>query len=248
MNPAMPPDNQPYFRPSNSVTRGQLLKMVVNAAGWPLLNPATGTFEDVPVGSTFYTYIETGVSHGIINGYPCGGVGEPCSGPGNRPYFRPSNNITRGQLSKVIALARGFALPTPVAGTFEDVPPGSTFFGYVEAMAAQGIVAGYPCGGIGEPCQPPGEPALLPPQQLGHPRPGVQIRGPGLRGAVNRGCDRRYCGFRWVGTAPRRPGRGAARASGGALVSFCLLISSNVTPVRIINHGIVRERAASHNR
>ncbi len=161
--PCVPPGNQPYFRPGNSVTRSQLLKMVVNAAGWTVVNPPTGTFEDVPVGSTFYTYIETGVSHGVINGYPCGGVGEPCLSPGNRPYFRPFNNITRGQLSKVIALAQSYVLPTPVAGTFEDVVPGSTFFSYVEAMAAHGIVSGYPCGGPGEPCIGPGNRAYFRP-------------------------------------------------------------------------------------
>jgi len=32
------------FRPGNEVTRGQLAKMVVTAAGWNLLNPATATF------------------------------------------------------------------------------------------------------------------------------------------------------------------------------------------------------------
>jgi hypothetical protein len=109
----------------------------------------------VPPGSTFYSYIETGAAHGIIQGYPCGFPGEPCIGPGNRPYFRPFNPITRGQLSKVIALGRSYPLPTPTTGTFEDVPPGSTFFSYIEAMAEQGIVVGYPCGGPGEPCLPP---------------------------------------------------------------------------------------------
>ena len=79
-------------------------------------------------------------------------MGEPCVAPGNRPYFRPGQPITRGQLSKVIALARGYPLPSPPVATFGDVPVGSPFFGYVEAVAAQGIVSGYPCGGIGEPC------------------------------------------------------------------------------------------------
>ena len=28
---------------------------------------------------------------------------EPCVAPGNRPYFRPNNNVTRGQLAKIVA-------------------------------------------------------------------------------------------------------------------------------------------------
>ncbi len=155
--PCQPPGNAPYFRPSNDVTRGQLLKMVTNAATWALVTPPSATFEDVPPGSTFYSYVETGFSHGVIQGYPCGGPFEPCVAPGNRPYFRPNNPVTRGQISKVVALARSYPLPTPTTGTFEDVPPGSTFFSYVEAMVAQGIVVGYPCGSNpNEPCIAPG--------------------------------------------------------------------------------------------
>jgi hypothetical protein len=142
----------PYFRPGNNVTRGQVLKMVVAASGWTVIMPATPTFEDVPPLSTFYPYVETGVSHGIIGGYPCGGAGEPCVAPGNRPYFRPNAPITRGQLSKVIALAKGYPTPSPPTATFNDVPVGSTFFAYVEAVYANGLIVGYPCGGVEEPC------------------------------------------------------------------------------------------------
>ena len=41
----------------------------------------------------------------------------------NDPYFRPGNNITRGQLAKVVSQSAGFN--EPVTGqTFEDVAPG----------------------------------------------------------------------------------------------------------------------------
>jgi hypothetical protein len=140
-----------YFRPGANVTRGQLLKMAVNAAGWALVTPPTPTFADVDATHPFYSYIETGVSHNIISGYTCGGPGEPCD-PQNRPYFRPGNNITRGQLAKVIALARGYPIPNPAQPTFADVPATHPFFGFIEAVAGQGIVSGYACGGPGEPC------------------------------------------------------------------------------------------------
>jgi hypothetical protein len=145
-------DTTLLFQPGNSATRGQVSKMVVLAAGWPLENPTTGSFQDVPPGSTFYQYVETAFAHGIINGYPCGGAGEPCVGPGNRPYYRLGNNVTRGQVSKMIALSRGWALANPGTATFHDVPVGSTFFQYVETAVAHGIISGYPCGGPGEPC------------------------------------------------------------------------------------------------
>lgn len=140
-----------YFRPSASVTRGQLLKMVVSATGWAMDNLKDPSFADVPRDSAFYIFVETGAQHGIINGYLCGSQTEPCDNAG-RPYFRPGSNITRGQLSKVMALALG--LPAPAAGTetFADVREGSPFHTYVEAMSANNIVGGYTCGLPGEPC------------------------------------------------------------------------------------------------
>ena len=54
-------------------------------------------------------------ARGIIGGYPCGGPFEPCVAPGNRPYFRPNNNATRGQMSKIATLAFFPALARPPA-------------------------------------------------------------------------------------------------------------------------------------
>jgi hypothetical protein len=99
----VPTRNRPYFRPQGEATRGQIAKIVSNAAGF--VEPVSGqTFEDVPTGNPFYLWIERLAVRGIMGGYVCGGVGEPC-GPGNRPYFRPGNNATRGQVAKIVANA-----------------------------------------------------------------------------------------------------------------------------------------------
>jgi hypothetical protein len=149
------------FRPNNNATRAQFAKMIVLGVGWPLANPSNNTFHDVPVGSTFYSYVETAFGHGIINGYACGGSGESCD-PQNRPYFRPNNNVTRGQLSKLLMLARGWALYTPASPTFADVPASSTFYTYIETVAHKGIASGYPCGGPNESCDPQHRPYFRP--------------------------------------------------------------------------------------
>ena len=103
--PCVPPANLPYFRPNANATRGQISKIVVNTAvitlGWTLQNPPTPTFQDVGTTTPFYQYIETAYSHGVLSGYTCGGPGEPCVPPGNKPYFRTNNNATRGQASKI---------------------------------------------------------------------------------------------------------------------------------------------------
>jgi hypothetical protein len=101
--PCVPPLNLPYFKPNANVTRGQAAKIVSEAAGFNDV-PASQQFEDVAQGSTFYAYIYRLVSRSIMQGYACGGQGEPCGG-GSLPYFRPSNTATRGQASKVVANA-----------------------------------------------------------------------------------------------------------------------------------------------
>jgi hypothetical protein len=102
--PCVPPANQPYFRPGNNATRGQVAKILSNAAGFADVIPSTvQTFEDVPPGHPFYPWVEQLAVLGLISGYPCGGPFEPCIGPLNRPYYRPYVDITRAQTAKIIA-------------------------------------------------------------------------------------------------------------------------------------------------
>jgi hypothetical protein len=143
----------PCYLPDNNVTRGQLAKIVSNAAGY--IDPQTvQRFQDVPSGSPFFDFIGRLASRGYIGGYPCGSAGEPCVPPDNLPYFRPNANATRGQISKVVSNTAGFSEPhtTP---TFQDVPVGSTFYDFIERLASRGVIGGYPCGGPGEPCGHP---------------------------------------------------------------------------------------------
>jgi N-acetylneuraminic acid mutarotase len=142
------------FKPNNDITRGQLSKIVSNSAGFHDAQPHQ-MFEDVPMGSTFQVYIGRLASRGYINGYQCGGAGEPCVPPANLPYFRPNANATRGQISKIVSNAAGFSDP-PVGRQFEDVAVGSAFYTYTYRLVSRGVIGGYPCGGAGEPCVPPG--------------------------------------------------------------------------------------------
>ena len=142
------------FRPNNPVTRGQLSKMVSNSAGW--VNSPTGQlFQDVLPGAPFYTYTWRIATRGFISGYPCGSAQEPCVPPGNLPYFRPNNDATRGQIAKIVANAKGWT-EVHTDRSFQDVPPGSTFYQFVQRMSSRGVISGYPCSGGIEPCVPPG--------------------------------------------------------------------------------------------
>jgi hypothetical protein len=145
--------NNPYFRPSFDLTRAQMAKVVSESAQYSDV-PSGQQFQDVPPSDTFYPWVYRIAAHGILGGYVCGGPDEPCVAPLNLPYYRPYASATRGQLSKAISNARGFA-ENPSGQQFNDVPPGSTFYEWVYRVYIHGIASGYACGGAGEPCECP---------------------------------------------------------------------------------------------
>ncbi|HYP40964.1 MAG TPA: S-layer homology domain-containing protein [Chloroflexia bacterium] len=149
------------FRPNNPTTRAQLTKIVVLGFNLPQVTPGNAQFADVPVGSTFYTYVATAYGSGLITGYPCGGQGEPCDAQ-NRPYFRPNANVTRAQIAKIVVLAAEWSLVNPPNAAFQDVPTDSTFYQHVETAFAHNILGGYECGGQGEPCDAQRRPYFRP--------------------------------------------------------------------------------------
>jgi hypothetical protein len=118
------------FKPYNNTTRGQLSKIVVLAQGWQQDCPSLGHFRDVPVSHPFFCYIETAYERAIISGYADG-------------TFRPGNNVTRGQLCKIIVQAMQWDLACQPPGHFADVPQSDTFFCYIETAFAHGIISGY---------------------------------------------------------------------------------------------------------
>jgi hypothetical protein len=157
------PQNQPYFRTGNPATRGQVAKILSNAAGYADVYPTTQqTFADVPSSNPFWLFIERVAARGYISGYDCGGPGEPCD-PQTRPYFRWGNAVTRGQLSKMTTQTAGLNDPIPsTQQTFADVPNTNVFWVFIERLAAVGAISGYTCGGPGEPCDPQTRPYFRP--------------------------------------------------------------------------------------
>jgi len=146
------------YRPYAATTRAQMVKIVAAGFGLPAYTPPNGpTFADVPAGDPYWTYIESAAHANVVSGYACGAPGEPCDAQA-RPYFRPSANVTRGQLSKIVVVAAGAPLINPANASFQDVAPGTAFYTFVETAAARGLVSGYACGAVSEPCGASGKP------------------------------------------------------------------------------------------
>jgi hypothetical protein len=121
------------FRPYANTTRGQISKIVILAFSYPIYTPQQPTFSDVPLTDPFYQYIETAAYNNIVSGYADG-------------TFRPFNNVTRGQLCKIVVVAAGWSLSPPPRQYFIDVPHGHPFFTFIQVAYEHGIISGYSCG------------------------------------------------------------------------------------------------------
>jgi hypothetical protein len=118
------------FRPGNTTTRGQLSKIITLAEGWPIDTSGGPHFSDVQPDHPFYNYVETAWHHNVISGYADG-------------TFRWGSDVTRGQLSKIVVLAEGWAIDTSGGPHFSDVQPTDAFYSYVETALHHEIISGY---------------------------------------------------------------------------------------------------------
>lgn len=87
-------------------------------------------FLDMPDDHWAYSYVSYLFCQGAIGGYEDG-------------TFRPDNGSTRGQFTKILVLALDWQPYAPALATFSDVPPGSTFYPFVESAVQHGVISGY---------------------------------------------------------------------------------------------------------
>jgi hypothetical protein len=86
-------------------------------------------FTDVDQFNPFYQYIQCLYCRGIISGY-------------SDNTFRWGNDVTRGQVAKIIANSAGFN-DTITGQTFTDVDPANPFYVYIERLYRHGDISGY---------------------------------------------------------------------------------------------------------
>lgn len=87
-------------------------------------------FTDVHSTDYFYEAVNYLYCHGAISGY-------------SDDTFRPYNTTTRGQLSKIVVLAEGWAIDTSGGPHFSDVQTSNPFYDYIETAYNHSIISGY---------------------------------------------------------------------------------------------------------
>lgn len=113
------------FRPDANVTRGEILKIVLEAAGeghsaLVAVTGATTVYTDLPASHTLATYVHFASTRGFIDGYGDG-------------TFRPDAQVTRAEAAKIVAniLMAPAAAPSP----YSDIN-GTTLKPFIERLHA----------------------------------------------------------------------------------------------------------------
>ncbi|MHA6261414.1 S-layer homology domain-containing protein [Sporosarcina sp. CAU 1771] len=117
------------FRPSASLSRQHAMVILSRLLKLDTTNVTDPGFSDVPKTHLYYKEIASVANAGIVSG-KAGGT-----------YFSPSDNITRSQMAKV--LVEAFNLEGSANKSFKDVKETDEFYGYVQALVANGVSTGY---------------------------------------------------------------------------------------------------------
>jgi hypothetical protein len=123
------------YRPSQNVQRSQMAAFIIRPEyGEDFSYSPTPHFTDVLDTHWAFKYVQKMYDEGITTGYPDG-------------TYRPSQNVTRGQMAAFIIKALfGDSFSYTLTPYFTDVPDSHGFFNYIQKMYDEGITTGYPDG------------------------------------------------------------------------------------------------------
>ena len=123
------------FKPGNTITRAETLKIALNGAGINTSAYAStaSMFSDVDDNNTLKQYINYAKYSGIVNGYPDG-------------TYKPNNTITRGEASKVLINIQGISPVAPTVDPYADVSKTldlAKYINYVKEKKLMDISSAY---------------------------------------------------------------------------------------------------------
>lgn len=116
------------FKPANPITRTQAAKILAGILKLDTVHVKNPQFKDIKPSDENYGAIAALANAGIINGA--------------NGYFYPTQNITREQMSKMIAKGFGLTSPSNTQLPFTDVKKGNEFEPHIKALFENGITKG----------------------------------------------------------------------------------------------------------
>lgn len=126
------------YRPDENVTREQMAKFIVTAFNFKLSGSYSDNFPDISSDSKFFEYIQILKQLQIVGGYSDG-------------TYRPTNYVTRGEVTKFIALAfyrKDIDISGELKNIFPDLPNDNPFAYYINYLAQnevnnETLISGY---------------------------------------------------------------------------------------------------------
>ncbi|MCX6807532.1 MAG: S-layer homology domain-containing protein [Patescibacteria group bacterium] len=129
------------FSPDKSVTRGEMVQIILRQIDVKLIAPDKPTFADVSVDYPLYKEIETAYQLGVVKGVD--------NDDGTRS-FHPDAFVTRAQFVKIILQANQIAVPIAIAtADFPDIAVVNWTAPYVHVARQMGFIKGYADGRFG---------------------------------------------------------------------------------------------------
>jgi uncharacterized repeat protein (TIGR02543 family) len=126
------------FKPNDSLTRGMFAAILYRVAGKPAVT-YTSKFSDVPAGKYYSLPITWASNTGLISGY------------GDTGRLGPANNITRGQIAKILYLyakSKGYDLTATadLSGFADKDLLKGNFVTYMQWAVTKGLISGSTSG------------------------------------------------------------------------------------------------------
>ncbi|MBI5794194.1 CHRD domain-containing protein [Candidatus Uhrbacteria bacterium] len=127
--------NETRLRPSDLATRAEMMKLLVNLRGEPLVYPVTSGFDDVARNTWYFPYVEAAARAGWVHGdRNCYQASSPCTA-------RPADPVNRAEaaalLNRVFGMQRTGAAPV-----FSDNRSGNWYYDFIQIAADHCVLQG----------------------------------------------------------------------------------------------------------
>ena len=115
------------YRPSDSITRAELLKIVMNASGVDTAYDPANTYNDIDPADWSAPYVSTAKKLGYISA--------------TNANFRPNDPITRAEAIKIIMNVKQVSVSYDPANTYNDIDPADWSAPYVSTAKSNGYIS-----------------------------------------------------------------------------------------------------------
>lgn len=115
------------FKPANSISRAELLKVILLGFDYNIESKVVASYGDVSMAEWYSPYIQTAKKHDIAKGYPDG-------------EFKPNQTVNRVEALKMILKTKEIAVPEVSVNLYPDVTKNDWFAPFVSVSKQYNLI------------------------------------------------------------------------------------------------------------